>query len=126
MVKYLSDLKTDLLFITLNKTEKDYSPTTMYKDYALDENTFHWQSQSTTSDTSPTGQRYIHHLNKKSHVFLFVREQKKINNLACPYNFIGPATYVRHSESRPMSIVWQLKYPMPARLFRSTMRLATA
>jgi len=125
-VKYLSDLKTDLLFITLNKTEKDYSPTTMYKDYALDENTFHWQSQSTTSDTSPTGQRYIHHLKKKSHVFLFVREQKQINNLACPYNFIGPATYVRHSGSLPMSIVWLLKYPMPARLFRSTMRLATA
>ncbi len=125
-IKYLSGLKTDLLFITLNKTEKDYSPTTMYKDYALDENTFHWQSQSTTSDTSPTGQRYIHHLKKKNHVFLFVREQKKISNLACPYNFIGPATYIRHSGSRPMSIVWQLKYPMPARLFRSTMRLATA
>jgi len=46
--------------------------------------------------------------------------------LACPYYFLGPASYVRHSGSRPMSIVWRLKYPMPARLTRTTRRLAVA
>jgi len=125
-VKFLPDIRADLLFITLNKTEKEYSPTTMYQDYALDEQLFHWQSQSTTRDTSPTGQRYIHHEKQGSHILLFVREQKKTNHLACPYYFLGPASYVRHSGGRPMSIVWRLKYPMPARLTRSTRRLAVA
>jgi superfamily II DNA or RNA helicase len=123
-VKFLPDIRADLLFITLNKTEKEYSPTTMYKDYALDEELFHWQSQSTTSDTSPTGQRYIHHEKQGQQILLFVREQKRFNSLACPYYFLGPATYVHHTENRPMSIVWRLKYPMPARLIRTTRRLA--
>ena len=35
---------------------------------------FHWQSQSTTSDTASTGQRYINHRQRDSKVVLFVRE----------------------------------------------------
>lgn len=92
----------------------------------MDEALFHWQSQSTTRDTSPTGQRYIHHEKQGHQILLFVREQKMSNGLACPYYFLGPATYVHHTENRPMSIVWRLKYPMPARLIRTTRRLAVA
>ena len=54
--KYIENYKTDLFFITLYKAEKDYSPTTMYDDYATSDTLFHWQSQSTTADTSRTGQ----------------------------------------------------------------------
>ncbi|MFW8600143.1 DUF3427 domain-containing protein [Desulfobacterota bacterium M19] len=125
-VKYLPYIKTDIFFITLNKTEKDYSPTTMYDDYALDESHFHWQSQSTTSETSPTGMRYIHHQQRANHVLLFVREMKKKNNLACPYYFLGPADYVSHTGSKPMSIIWRLQASMPGRLIRTTTRLAAA
>ena len=57
-VKYLKDKDTDLLFITLNKANKYYSPTTAYHDYSISDKLFHWQSQSTTSDTSATGMRY--------------------------------------------------------------------
>ncbi len=125
-VKYLPEIKTDILFITLNKTEKDYSPTTMYDDYALDETHFHWQSQSTTSETSLTGRRYINHQQQGSNILLFVREVKKQNNLACPYFFLGPANYVSHTGSKPMSIIWCLQHPMPGRLLRTTTRLAAA
>lgn len=125
-VKYLPNLNTDVFFITLNKTEKDYSPTTMYDDYALDESHFHWQSQSTTSETSPTGTRYIHHKQQGNHVLIFVREMKKKNNLACPYYFLGPADYVSHTGSKPMSIIWHLHASMPGRLIRTTNRLAAA
>ncbi len=125
-VKFLPKIKTDVFFITLNKTEKDYSPTTMYDDYALDETHFHWQSQSTTSETSPTGKRYINHRKEGNNILLFVREVKKKNNLACPYFFLGPATYESHTGSRPMSIIWHLQYPMPGRLIRTTTRLAVA
>ena len=64
----------DAFLITLKKTETDYSPTTLYRDFALSPELFHWESQSTTSSTSPTGQRYIHHRERGSHILLFVRE----------------------------------------------------
>ena len=66
-----------MLFVTLNKSDKDYSPTTMYEDYSISEELFHWQSQSTTSADSPTGQRYVNHEARDSRVLLFVREFKQ-------------------------------------------------
>ena len=66
-VLHLPELRADVFFVTLHKTEKDYSPTTMYQDYAINERLFHWQSQSTTSADSPTGRRYIEHVRRGSH-----------------------------------------------------------
>ncbi len=60
-VVFFPEKKLDVFFITLNKSEKFFSSTTMYHDYAINDTQFHWQSQSTTSESSPTGQRYIHH-----------------------------------------------------------------
>jgi hypothetical protein len=52
---------TDLLFITLRKSEALFSPSTRYRDLALGPALFHWESQSTTTASSSTGQRTIHH-----------------------------------------------------------------
>jgi hypothetical protein len=122
-VKYLENDKTDLFFITLYKSEKDYSPTTMYEDYAISDSRFHWQSQSTTSETSPTGQRYIHHRKTGNKILLFVREHKQENDFTAPYDFLGPANYVKHEGSRPMSITWELENQMPAHLWKETGKL---
>ncbi|MEG2120384.1 MAG: DUF3427 domain-containing protein, partial [Pseudoflavonifractor sp.] len=75
-VKWLPEKGLDLFFITLNKSNKDYSPTTMYNDYSINETLFHWQSQSTTAAESPTGLRYRGHRLGGSKVLLFVREFK--------------------------------------------------
>ncbi|MBE6425451.1 MAG: DUF3427 domain-containing protein, partial [Planctomycetaceae bacterium] len=91
--------------------------------YALNDRLFHWQSQSTTSANSATGKRY---LNGKSTVLLFVRENKKTHGQSTPYTFLGPAEYVRHRGSKPISIEWSLLFPMPARLVRKTRRLDAA
>ncbi|MDA3921792.1 MAG: DUF3427 domain-containing protein [Salinisphaera sp.] len=123
---HVESLKLDLFFVTLNKTEKDYSPSTLYEDYAIDAERFHWQSQSTTSDASPTGQRYIHHAVEGYRELMFVREERKIQGLACPYTFLGTVTYRSHTGSRPISIIWQLNTPLPARLLRTTRRLLSA
>lgn len=122
-VKYIEKLKTDLFFITLNKSEKDYSQTTMYEDYAISDTLFHWQSQSTTSDTSPTGQRYINHKKTDNKVLLFVREYKKTDDFTAPYHFLGPANFVKYEDSRPMNITWRLEHPMPAQLWKETGKL---
>lgn len=126
-VIYLSDLATDLFLITLNKTASDYSPSTMYDDYATSEFEFHWQSQSRTTPEQPTGQRYINHASRGVTVLLCVRENTyTASGLSSPYYFLGPADYVRYHGSRPMSIVWRMRYPMPARLVRKTARMAAA
>jgi len=116
-VLHLPEKKADLFFITLNKTEEHYSPTTMYKDYAISEGLFHWQSQSTTSESSPTGRRYIEHEARGDKILLFVRENKKVESRTEPYIFLGTARYLSHTGSRPMSIVWELDHPMPPGLF---------
>src|SRR5699024_9547638 len=72
-VLYIKELNTDLLFITINKSEEDYLASTMYNDYAINRNLFNWESQSTTGVNTPTGQRYISK-DKGHKVLLFVRE----------------------------------------------------
>ena len=123
-VKWLPEKETDVFFITLNKSDKDYSPTTMYKDYSINEILFHWQSQSTTTDTSTTGQRYIHHKERGSKVLLFVREFKNdtFGNTA-PYTFLGTANYVKHNGSKPMNVTWKLDKPIPAKYLKKTNKL---
>ena len=122
-VKWLPEKKLDVFINTLNKAEKDYSPTTMYNDYSINEWLFHWQSQSTTSDTSPTGQRYIHHAEMGSKVLLFVREYESDIVGTAPFTFLGLAEYKSHEGSKPMSIVWQLRAPIPAKFIKKTNKL---
>lgn len=124
-VKWLPEKKLDVFFVTLNKSDKDYSPTTMYNDYSINESLFHWQSQSTTAADSPTGQRYIHHRERGSKVLLFVREFKsdRINGGAAAYTFLGTANYVKHEGSRPMNITWKLDRLIPAKFLKKTNKL---
>ena len=122
-VKYLQEKKTDIFFVTLNKSEKDYSESTMYNDYSISENLFHWQSQSTTSAESPTGQRYINHRAQGNKILLFVREYKNDLLGAAAYTFLGLADYNKHTGSRPMNIVWKLHKPIPAKYLKKTNKL---
>ncbi|MDN4494732.1 DUF3427 domain-containing protein [Ureibacillus aquaedulcis] len=115
-VKYFPDEKTDIFFITLNKSDKEFSETTRYEDYAISEKLFHWQSQSRTSDTSPTAIRYISHQETGNKIALFVREYKKESGYTSPFIFLGTADYVSHKGSKPVSIVWKLHESMPASL----------
>jgi len=116
-VLHVPERKLDVFFADINKSEADFSPTTMYEDYAINEKRFHWQSQSTTGENSPTGRRYIHHRKQKHTPLLFIRNRKKLSNgLTAPFLFAGPLTYRCHEGSRPMSIQWELEHPLPARV----------
>ncbi|MFD9031630.1 DUF3427 domain-containing protein [Streptomyces sp. NPDC059567] len=114
-VKWCEDIQTDALLITLEKDEKDFSPQTRYRDYALNDILFHWESQNQTSETSPTGVRYQTHKENGSHVLLFVRRYKKTDiGGPQPWMLLGPATYVEHKGSNPMGITWKLGHEIPA------------
>jgi superfamily II DNA or RNA helicase/HKD family nuclease len=104
----------DAFFVTLKKSEAEYSPTTMYADYPISPTLFHWESQSTTSVASPTGQRYIRGSGEK---LLFVRRGRNNDFGTAPYVFLGPVDHVSHQGERPIAITWRLRTPMPADLF---------
>ena len=115
-VKYFADKSLDIFFITLNKSDKDFSPSTLYEDYAINESLFHWQSQSTTSVESTTGNRYINHKALNSKIALFVRESKEKDGITSPFTYLGLCEYVSHSGNKPISFVWKLEKELPAKM----------
>ncbi len=115
-VWFSHDLNVDALFVTLKKSEGDYSPTTMYRDYPISPTLFHWESQSTTSVLSPTGRRY---LSGSSSVLLFAREEQKDEFGTSPYLFLGPVEYLSHTGDRPIALTWRLKHALPMDFFAS-------
>ncbi|MEH7119001.1 DUF3427 domain-containing protein [Neobacillus vireti] len=115
-VKHFEDKNLDIFFITLNKSEKDFSPSTLYDDYAINEQLFHWQTQSRVAEGSKIAERYIHHKEHHHQIVLFVREFKKENGYTSPFVFLGSADHVSHSGSKPMNFVWSLKEEMPSYL----------
>lgn len=122
-VLHLPSRRIDALFVTIDKAEAEFSPSTMYEDFAITETLFHWQSQSTVGPASPTGERYVRHGEKGYTPMLFLRPAKRLESgLTAPFHFCGPLHYVRHEGSHPMSLVWRLEHPLPARLFRFSHR----
>lgn len=117
---------TSVLFITLKKSEKDYSPQTLYRDYAISRELFHWETQHTTTLTSPQGRRYLNQRAEGTRVLLAVREAKTDSwGSTAPYMLLGPAEYVDHQGERPIAITWRLLNPIPADAFE-TFKLAAA
>ncbi|MFJ8361465.1 DUF3427 domain-containing protein [Streptomyces sp. NPDC093984] len=114
-VQWVEDLQTDALLITLEKNEKDFSPTVRYKDYALSPTLFHWESQNSTAADSRTGRRYREHAQRGSQILLFMRRYKNTDiGKSQPWMLLGPATYKTHTGSKPMAITWRLKHELPA------------
>jgi len=114
-VLFAESANADAFLITLHKSEADYSPTTMYQDYAISPDLFHWESQSSTTVASRTGQRYLNHRTNGSHILLFTRPQKVTEfGSGAPYLFLGEADYVEHRGERPIAVTWRLRTPMPA------------
>lgn len=118
-VIWAESAKADLLLVTLNKAEEDYSPTTRYEDYPISPMLFHWESQSRTATNSPTGQRYVNHVARGSQVILFVRQNKRDDRgESAPYVCLGPGRHVSHRSDRPMQVVWELERPMPGEIYQ--------
>jgi superfamily II DNA or RNA helicase/HKD family nuclease len=106
------DSKRELLFVTLDKSGKRFSPAIRYRDYAISPDRFHWETQNVASVSRPSGQRYIESPDNGWSFFLFVRTDPN-----AAYAFLGPVLYQGHSGDRPIAITWRLEHSMPAVLF---------
>jgi hypothetical protein len=121
-VLHFKDIKAYALLITFQKTEKEFSPTTMYADYPISRTLLHWESQSNTALDSPTGQNLVHHEIRGYTILVFARPKKKHNNCTVPFVFLGPARHLSHQKERPIQMVWELQYPMPVEMFEENRR----
>jgi hypothetical protein len=111
-VRYLKDLETDIFLFTADKSSTGFSPTTRYRDYAISPTRIHWESQSTISSSSVTGQRYINHEMTGNKILVFGRHSKDDD----AFWFLGPARYVSHSGNYPVAFTWQLEFSLPSAL----------
>lgn len=116
----IKDRKLELLFVTLNKSDRHFTPTTSYDDYAVDATHFHWQSQSQTNAEGEAGRRYVEQAINGWQFVLCVRA-----TTGAPFTVLGPVRYVRHEGSRPMSILWKLDVPMPGDCLREYLQFAS-
>lgn len=113
-----ANTSTYVLLVTLKKNEKNYSPTTMYRDAIISPSILHWESQSTTSIDSPTGRRYVNHKEEGIEVVIFARETENGEfGVAAPYLCLGTADFMSAQGSRPIEIDWKLRTPIPADIF---------
>lgn len=121
----IKEKNTELLFVTLEKAQEKYSPTTMYDDYAISEKLFHWQSQNSTRPESSKGQSYIHHQKYGKSIVLFVREANHTeDNKVMSYICLGKVFYQSHYGIQPMSITWELEYEIPPFLWKTIAKMA--
>ncbi|MDN3520372.1 DUF3427 domain-containing protein [Halomonas ramblicola] len=117
-VIHAKDLKAYIHLVTFEKDERDFSPTTRYRDYPISRTLLHWESQSNTSQVSATGQNYLHFLERGYTILFFARLTKRIDGKTAPFIFLGPAKALKNYKgNRPIAMTWELEYPIPAELF---------
>ncbi|MDK1361363.1 DUF3427 domain-containing protein [Arthrobacter sp. zg-Y1219] len=124
-VAWCEDTQTDAFFVTVEKDAKDRAASIMYKDYALSPDVFHWESQNSTSPTSPVGQRYLDHKAAGTQILLFTRARENDESgLTMPYVCLGQLDYMQHTGSKPIAITWKLQRPMPADVYTEASAVA--
>ena len=114
-VAWCPETNTDAFFVTLEKDAKDRAASIMYKDYAISDELFHWESQNSTTPDSPVGRRYLDHKASGTQIVLFTRATENDDaGMTMPYTCLGQVDYVQHSGAKPIAITWKLQRPMPA------------
>lgn len=108
----LAARKTELLFVTLDKSE-GYHDRIAYHDYAISTERFHWQTQNSAGPDTRAGRRYLENPDNGWSFQIFIRPRR-----GAPYRACGPVTLDSCEGDRPMSITWRFARPLPVRLFR--------
>lgn len=113
------DVKATLLFVTLNKSDKDFSPSTQYDDYIINKDYFHWQSQNSDRHNNRGGKVYTLQPQNRNKIILFVREEKRDGfGNTLPFHCFGLVDYVSSHGDSPMNITWKLREPVMAKYLK--------
>ncbi|HJV65765.1 MAG TPA: DUF3427 domain-containing protein [Geomonas sp.] len=121
-VMHFAEVKAYALLVTFQKTEKEFSPSTMYADYPISRELLHWESQANTAQHHNDGQNLIHHRERGYTILVFARGKKKKNGVTVPFIYLGPVERVSHESERPIKMVWRLRHSMPVEMFEDNRR----
>lgn len=117
-VVHVEETKTYIHFVTFRKEDKDFAPTTRYKDYPISRTRLHWESQAGTTQSSKNGQNYIHFKERGYTILFFARLERQQEGETSPFLFLGPASELESYEGdRPIKMIWDLAHPIPAELY---------
>jgi hypothetical protein len=106
----------DLLLVTLEKAPgvKEHL---RYRDFPLNEDTFHWQSKARTTRDSAEGRRHLDPASTGITPLLFVRERADHRpGVTMGFTYLGPVAPQKAEGERPLTIEWRLAHPMPPEL----------
>ena len=118
--QYNAERKFAMVFVTLNKSDKEYSPSTLYEDYAISPNQFHWQSMNKVRRNSVEGRRITEQLTNGWKYLLFVRDSKQDEyGLTNAYYCLGFMNYNSSHGECPMNVVWDMQQSIPAFILES-------
>ena len=117
--------QTDALLVTLRKNEKDFSPTTMYRDFAISPELFHWESQNATRSRPRPGSVTCTTVSTgtTSCCSCVTRRTTIWGGRAVPLPRAGD--HVEHQGERPIAITWRLRREMPGETFRAASVVAS-
>ena len=118
-IERITAQRRELLFVTLDKSDRGFSPTTRYRDYAISADRFHWETQNAVAAGSDSARHYAEHLARDWSMHLFVQTRK-----GAPFAYLGPVIHEHQEGSRPVQIVWRLTHPLPAALLDEYRTLA--
>jgi len=118
-IERINPQRRELLFVTLDKSDRGFSPTTRYRDYAISATHFHWETQNAVAAGSDSARHYAEHVARGWSMHLFVQTRK-----GAPFAYLGPVLHESQQGSRPVQIVWRLSHPLPAALLDEYRTLA--
>lgn len=115
----VEEYNTELFFVTLNKSDKEFSPSTQYNDYVISDSLFHWQSQNTDAH-SGKGSRFVKQAINHKRFMIFVRDYKNDGyGNTSPFYCFGFGNYVSSNGDFPMNIVWRMEKPIMAQFIKA-------
>lgn len=106
------------IFINLHKDEKKVKESQLYNDEILTPDILQWESQSTTTVKSPTGQNLINIGKNKYKMHIFVRKYSKDK-----FYYIGKAKPIEYSGEKPIRFILKLENTLPLNLFNDFTRI---
>jgi len=124
-VIHFEEQKVVVHLVTFEKNEKQFSETTMYRDFPTAPDLLHWESQAAATQQSMMGRIYAEHVSRGYRILFFTRIRKEAaRGVTAPFLFLGEGKFLDATGNRPIAIRWQLQHPMPIAHYREA-RLAS-
>ena len=105
------------IFAELNK-DINTRPSINYTNRIIDLQTMSWESPNNWKDSSPSTKNYIHHIERKINLYIFIRKFKKIDGVVQPFIYLGKVNYISHTSNNPIQFVFKFQNTSTMELFK--------